>query len=165
MAVMETGVVRQVGTPLDVFRRPANLFVARFTGSTPMNLLQATVDAGRLNIAGHALRLPKDFARVLQEGRPVTVGIRPEYASFSSSSEPVSLPGTVMVIEQLGVSSLVTLEDRDLSLRVIVPADDAPEPGEKGWLVPDLRHVLLYGPDGELMADPRPAVSPAADHV
>jgi multiple sugar transport system ATP-binding protein len=162
MAVMQTGVVRQVGTPREVFRFPANLFVAQFTGSTPMNLLQATVDDGQLNIAGHTLCLPDDFAPVLQRGRLMTVGIRPEYARFSSSSEPVSLSGTVMVIEQLGVSSLVTVEDGDLSLRVVVPADDAPEPGQKGWLVPDLRHLLLYGDNGELLTCPAPTLMTVA---
>jgi multiple sugar transport system ATP-binding protein len=43
MAVMDAGRVRQLGTPVVVFRRPANLFVAGFIGSTPMNLLEATV--------------------------------------------------------------------------------------------------------------------------
>jgi multiple sugar transport system ATP-binding protein len=41
MAVMDAGHIRQLGTPVEVFRRPANLFVAGFIGSTPMNLLEA----------------------------------------------------------------------------------------------------------------------------
>ncbi len=62
MAMMEAGRVRQLGTPVEVFKRPANLFVARFIGSTPMNLLPATVDGGSLALGPFRLPLP-DGAR------------------------------------------------------------------------------------------------------
>jgi multiple sugar transport system ATP-binding protein len=162
MAVMESGVVRQVGTPLEVFRHPANLFVAQFTGSTPMNLIQAEVDGGALYIAGHLLRLPDTFAPLLENQGPITVGIRPEYARFCRSFAPVALPGTAVIVEQLGVSALVTVEDGDLALRVVVPADEAPQLGDKGWVVPDLRHLLLYGRNGQLLTSPQHAAISSA---
>ena len=52
MAVMESGVIRQVGTPSELFHRPANLFVARFIGSTPMNLLPGVVVDGGVEVDG-----------------------------------------------------------------------------------------------------------------
>ncbi len=57
MAVMEAGRIRQIGTPREVFRRPANTFVANFIGSTPMNLLDGPSVDGRVAVAG-ARRVP-----------------------------------------------------------------------------------------------------------
>src|SRR6266542_4967743 len=80
MAVMEAGRVRQLGTPVEVFKRPANLFVARFIGSTPMNLLPATVDGGALRLAGGLVPRPPGTSG-LDEGEQVTLGARPEYVA------------------------------------------------------------------------------------
>src|SRR5205814_3881790 len=58
IAVMDAGRIRQLGTPREVFGRPANTFVANFIGSTPMNLLPATVDGGDLVVHGQRLAAP-----------------------------------------------------------------------------------------------------------
>src|SRR6185436_10753670 len=87
MAVMESGRIRQIGTPSDIFNRPANVFVANFIGSTPMNLLPATVAgtaAGPHLVLG-TLRLPVPAmaAGLLQDGEEVLLGSRPEYTDLS----------------------------------------------------------------------------------
>src|SRR5690606_16040252 len=58
IAVMESGQIRQLGTPREVFARPANTFVANFIGSTPMNLLPAEITNGAVKVAGHSLPIP-----------------------------------------------------------------------------------------------------------
>ncbi|MHB8618672.1 MAG: ABC transporter ATP-binding protein [Chloroflexota bacterium] len=151
MAVMEAGIIRQVGTPVEVFREPASLFVAQFTGSTPMNLLSATVDGADLRVSGHRLAVPERRRQHLRTGDDVTVGIRPEYMSYSPTPQPNGLPGSVMVAEHLGVSSLITMESQDLIVRVVVPEDQAPPLGEQGWAVADPRHLLVYDADGFLL--------------
>jgi multiple sugar transport system ATP-binding protein len=150
MAVMDHGVVRQVGTPVEVFQHPANLFVAQFTGSTPMNLLPARVEKGALALAGRRLPLPKGSHR-LREGDRVTVGVRPEYMELSATERHDGLPGRVAVVENLGVSSLVTLEGEGISFQVVVPENRAPRAGERGWAVADPARTLLYDDRGELI--------------
>jgi len=82
IAVMEAGRIRQLGTPSEIFRRPANTFVANFIGSTPMNMLPGELSGGQLRVGD---REPVDAvaagwaARDSREGA-VTVAFRPEYA-------------------------------------------------------------------------------------
>ena len=147
IAVMESGHVRQVGTPREVFGRPANTFVANFIGSTPMNLLPAVVAGNRVEIGGQALALPAELAGKVPDGEKVTVGIRPEYLSLSRTSG--DLAGEVGVIEHLGTSSLVSVEVDGLLVGVTVPEEDEPEPGTQVWLSPTPGRVLIYR-DGDL---------------
>src|SRR6201987_990566 len=75
IAVMRAGKLQQVGTPLEVYDHPANVFVAQSIGPPPMNLGRARVEDGKLRASSFALPLP--FA--LESGREVVVGIRPEH--------------------------------------------------------------------------------------
>jgi multiple sugar transport system ATP-binding protein len=76
IAVMKEGKLQQVGTPLEVYDRPANLFVAQFIGTPPMNFIRATVNADRLDAATFTLPLPS--GRNVRNGQAVLIGIRPE---------------------------------------------------------------------------------------
>ena len=85
IVIMNGGYIEQVGTPMEVFLRPANTFVASFIGSPPMNLIDASVrsiDGVLHGIVGgeteQALRLPDAFARNASDGQAVKLGIRPE---------------------------------------------------------------------------------------
>ena len=105
IVVMRDGIVEQTGAPLDLYDRPANLFVAGFIGSPAMNLLKGVTrlgDAPSVEIAG--TRLPVTHG--LPDGQPVTVGIRPEH--FTVSDE--GLPARILVVEPTG-SELQILAD------------------------------------------------------
>ena len=79
IVIMRDGYIEQVGTPDEVFRRPASRFVAGFIGSPPMNMAEATVDDGRLALAGGAgLPLPRQFTARSSAGRKVVFGLRPD---------------------------------------------------------------------------------------
>jgi len=82
IAVMRAGELMQVGTPRQVYEAPANLFVAQFIGTPPMNLFNATVADDGAALDGAALRLPvPESLRPLtagRDGRKVVVGVRPE---------------------------------------------------------------------------------------
>jgi multiple sugar transport system ATP-binding protein len=84
IAVMLKGKLQQVGSPLEVYERPANLFVASFIGSPQMNLLPGVVagDGAAVATSGFELRLPPRLAAAVrgQDGRKVVLGIRPENA-------------------------------------------------------------------------------------
>jgi multiple sugar transport system ATP-binding protein len=143
IAVMEAGRIRQVGTPREVFGRPANTFVANFIGSTPMNLLPGAVTDGTVAVAGGTLAVPAGGAGV-GSGERVIVGLRPEYVSLSTTPVPGALAGEVSVIEHLGAISLVTVEADGALIGATVPEDAEPTPGSTVWLTPSPGRVLIY---------------------
>ena len=107
IVVMQNGYIEQVGTPLDLYDRPANTFVAGFIGSPSMNLIPATVTskAGGLRALTEAgtLDLPKDYP--LSEGQKIIVGARPEVLMPADDGLKV----TVAVVEPTGAEThLVT---------------------------------------------------------
>jgi multiple sugar transport system ATP-binding protein len=151
MAVMDTGRIRQIGTPREVFQRPANTFVANFIGATPMNLLDAQVIAGRVDLGGFTLPVPLEFAGVA-DGDKIVYGLRPEYLTYSATESDGAIRGTVATVENLGVNVLITVEAGEQSLRSVVPEADEPALGSTGWLTPASGRALLYrGDDGELI--------------
>jgi multiple sugar transport system ATP-binding protein len=79
IAVMDRGVVRQVGTPKDLYERPDDLFVAAFLGTPPMNLAEATVEDGFVRFGGHRLPLRPSSVEGSLGGRQVVFGVRPEH--------------------------------------------------------------------------------------
>ena len=160
MAVMDQGRIRQLDTPSNCFLRPANTFVAAFIGSTPMNLLPAKVQDGGLEVAGQKVMIPEAIRAQVRVGDPVILGVRPEYVSVSPTELPDSLAGTVRVLENLGVDSLVTVEVGDLRVQATVPEERVPAVGDRVWLAPDQRRLLAYRQaDGEQVGAPTVALS------
>jgi multiple sugar transport system ATP-binding protein len=151
IAVMQSGKLRQLGSPREVFARPANTFVANFIGSTPMNLLPGTVASDGVTVAGGSL--PAATGSV-PAGAEVTVGVRPEYLTLSVGdvSGPV-IRGTVVVAENLGTQSLVSVDCSGTLIGVTVPEEDEPAPGTPVVLTASEQRVLLYDKEsGELLA-------------
>ena len=94
VAILESGVLQQVGHPQDVYDRPANLFVARFIGNPPMNTLPATVvasvgDGPGAEVAGGWLPVGP---QVGAPGRAVVVGVRPEHLHLAPPTGPEGVP-------------------------------------------------------------------------
>ncbi|WP_134740693.1 sn-glycerol-3-phosphate ABC transporter ATP-binding protein UgpC [Nocardioides sp. 503] len=103
VAVLKDGILQQVDTPLALYDRPANLFVAGFIGSPAMNLLDAKVGAdGRVEVDGHELLV--DRAALSRADGEVTLGVRPESWRLAEDGEP-GYPIKVAVIEELGADA------------------------------------------------------------
>src|SRR5947209_7904792 len=104
IVVMRDGHIEQVGAPLELFDRPANLFVAGFIGSPAMNLLKGTVKKGErpvVDIAGSAFPMP---ARIqTDDGQAVVYGVRPEHLEI----HPDGVASTISVVEPTGSETLV----------------------------------------------------------
>ena len=66
IAILKDGDLQQVGTPLELYEQPANLFVARFIGTPPMNVLRGVVDGGRVRCGEAVLAVPDDLAATLE---------------------------------------------------------------------------------------------------
>jgi multiple sugar transport system ATP-binding protein len=112
IVVLNGGRVEQVGTPLELYRRPCNVFVAAFIGSPAMNLLGCTVSGqedGQLALAtrgGQSAQLPLATGAV-QPGASMTLGLRPEHLVVDQGE--VQLQGEVVAVERLGAESYVHL--------------------------------------------------------
>jgi sn-glycerol 3-phosphate transport system ATP-binding protein len=132
MVVMNAGGIEQIGTPGEIYHRPATRFVAGFIGAPPMNLLRAEIAGGQARLAsGLALPLGGDWAG-LAEGR-VELGIRPEEVTIAPVGDGV--PFTVEFLEELGAGRLAhgMLEGADFI--VALPPGVALEPGGRCGLV------------------------------
>jgi multiple sugar transport system ATP-binding protein len=101
-----------VGTPLEVYERPANLFVAGFIGTPPMNFVKGTVEGGgaSLRADGFALPVPARLRGEVRPGAKLVAGIRPENViepGKAPRGEAVPLPVTVEIAEPLGDEVIV----------------------------------------------------------
>jgi multiple sugar transport system ATP-binding protein len=105
VAVLRDGELQQVDTPSQVYDGPANLFVAGFIGSPPMNLVQAPVEDGAVRIGDAKVSIPRDVAS--RSGKSLIVGIRPEDLQGNGGGDGrASLRGEIERVEALGASLL-----------------------------------------------------------
>ena len=102
MIVMNAGVMEQIGTPEEVYARPATTFVANFIGSPPMNLLTGVADGSRFTVDGQSLPLPAPAPR----NGPLILGLRPEHPRWDEGGAG-SWELKVDVVEMLGAERLV----------------------------------------------------------
>jgi multiple sugar transport system ATP-binding protein len=105
VAVLKDGVLQQLAPPHEVFRQPANLFVAAFIGSPPMNLVEAEVGDGEISFGGYRLPLSRETDLSSFRGRTVILGIRPSDLEdadvWSGENRPV-IEANVEIVEDLG---------------------------------------------------------------
>jgi sn-glycerol 3-phosphate transport system ATP-binding protein len=126
MIVMNAGRAEQVGTPDDVYSRPATTFVASFIGSPPMNLFEGLLEAdGRTFNAGDGTSLAMPAATPSLAGRRLILGVRPEHLLLGGGS----LPMQVETVEMLGAEHHIhgIVAGHDVIVRT--GPQDNPEPG------------------------------------
>ncbi|KUF12304.1 ABC transporter ATP-binding protein [Pseudoponticoccus marisrubri] len=111
IVVMHDGHIEQIGTPMELFLNPANTFVAGFLGSPPMNMISAQVVAGDAGpvaeFGGQRIQLQQIPSLQNGVGRPVTLGIRPEFVSVADQSDPAKVRLEVDLVETLGSEALI----------------------------------------------------------
>ena len=147
IVVLRDGLVEQVGTPLDLYRRPANRFVAQFIGSPKMNFFDVTVgpasDGSEVAVAadwgGGSVVLP------LEASGPMTLGVRPEHLVVDPDG-PIS--GAVSLVEQLGEYALVHLDAPAGAMTVKLPDAEGVQMGDILRLGFDQSRAHLFGEDG-----------------
>ncbi|MFM8605657.1 MAG: ABC transporter ATP-binding protein [Cyanobium sp.] len=165
IAVLNAGRLQQLGTPMELYRWPANLFVAQFIGSPPMNLLAAEVAApGQLLVAGRRFSVEGPLEPLLasRTGQSLTAGLRPEHLRLAPAANR-NLAAEVSHVEALGNEQLLTCRLRETSELVLVRAD--PEvrvaAGEGVHLEVDPEGWRLFDGSGEALLPPPPATAAA----
>jgi multiple sugar transport system ATP-binding protein len=154
VAIMDRGVLQQVGPPREVYARPASVFVAGFLGSPPMNLLNArvtsTTGAPAIEIGSVTVPAPGGFGARLAtlpgEQGEVILGVRPEEVIIRREPEPGCVPGEVFVVEDLGNERPITLDLGGQFVVARVPADYPAEMGERLWFGFDAERAHLFDP-------------------
>lgn len=142
--VMNKGIAEQIGTPVEVYERPASRFVASFIGSPAMNLLEGNIsaDGTRFELAG-GMALPLGNAANLQRGRAVTLGIRPEHIALSSQTAG-GVPFMVDTLEMLGADNLVHGRWGEQKMVVRLAHQERPQPGSTLWLYLPENHLHFF---------------------
>jgi len=138
IVVMNGGNVEQEGEPLELYDRPATLFVAAFIGSPPMNFFEGTAAGGQFTI-GQDVRivLPPEAAGF--EGA-MTLGIRPEHLRLSENG----WPATVSVVEPTGSETQITARVHGQVVRILVADRTHVGPGENIHLTAEMRHLHCF---------------------
>jgi multiple sugar transport system ATP-binding protein len=150
IAVMKDQRIQQLGSPAEIYNRPANLFVAGFVGSPRMNFIAGRLERNgdglafatgerRLGLAGYG------FAGAVEPGRPVTLGIRPEHVSLDGAGNWDGF--TVDVVEPMGADNLVWCADGALTLEVRTGGERTIRPGTRLALGLDAQRVSLFATD------------------
>ena len=138
IVVMQAGRIEQVGAPLELFDRPANVFVAGFIGSPSMNMLKGVVKNGAVEVDGGVL--PHPGVAKLSEGQQVIYGVRPEHMDIADDG----IPATISVIEPTGSETLVFLRFANHEITALFRARHDFKPGDTLKLKPRLDAVHLF---------------------
>ena len=167
IALMRDGTLQQLGTPVELYQRPANLFAATFIGSPSMNLFEGTIERGRDGLRMRScelvVALPQD---ALPEG-PVVAGIRPDRLTAAANGAPSTLTARVELVEVLGSETQLAVRapleplaerpgaavrrggdgDGEPRLVATVSPDIVPRPGERISLTVEPAHLHFFSPE------------------
>ncbi len=127
ITIMDNGEIQQVGTPDDVYNKPANEFVAGFIGSPSMNFFRCGVNNNsngvKLQLGTFDINVPQEIGDKLKEYSTIKLGIRPEHISLNQKPVENSIRVIIDVVEYLGAGSLVTVildDENQLSCTILV---------------------------------------------
>lgn len=146
IAVMNEGALQQVGTPDDVYDRPANLFVAQFMGSPPMNTLAVTRSDGEL-VNQNGWRFPLPTGVNIRDDA-LTLGVRPEDIQLTASPIEGAFAAQVFVSEPLGNEVIVNVTVGESVVKVRAEPSVRPRRGDTVYLKANQAKLHVFGADG-----------------
>jgi multiple sugar transport system ATP-binding protein len=133
IAILKDGQLQQYDTPSEIYRRPANLFVAGFVGSPSMNLLPGVVESKTFRCGSFSVDLSPDQLAALGDRREVTLGIRPEDVEFSTTSQSGWSAARIWVTEDLGNETLIRLSIDGAHITLRAPAGTRADFDTPAW--------------------------------
>lgn len=142
VAVLREGRVQQVGTPTEVYERPANQWVAGFVGSPRISLLACRAEGDRL-VGEQGWSLPRPRWTTAEEGRPLLLGLRAEDVSVEKRGE-AALPGELYGLEPLGDRTVVDVKVGSEMVKVKARPTVGGVPGERVSVTVDLDRAHIF---------------------
>jgi len=145
VALLRGGTLEQVGPPLELYRRPANRFVATFLGSPAINLWPARLGGnGTVRAAGIEIPVDPATGQAVHGRARLEVGVRPEDVSVAARPVPGGAEARVLVAEPMGNETIVTLERDGVRIVARASADLDLEPGAPLWFAPSAERALFF---------------------
>jgi multiple sugar transport system ATP-binding protein len=146
IAVMNAGILQQVGSPQVLYDTPSNRFVAGFIGSPSMNFVEVTVNDGTLRGPGDwSIPVPNRSRNSISNGQKVVVGFRPEHLDIGEAGgDHASFRARADVVEYLGNEELLHVNAADQDVVAIVDSDHRVKPGDIVELTVPLEKVHLF---------------------
>lgn len=155
MAIMRDGILQQCDRPEKVYAHPVNKFVAGFIGSPPMNFIDASIIAGKIDAGAFTLPLPQKDGVKAYEGKKVLLGIRPEeiydksVPSNMTPSPDNTITATVDVMEPLGHEYVAYLKIGDLRLVASIDKETKLKPLTEAEFCINLERIHIFDADTE----------------
>ncbi len=145
IVAMHGGVVQQVGSPLELYDRPANLFVAGFIGSPGMNFLEASYEAGGVKLKDGTI-VPLNTSLPLSNGEKVTLGIRPEHVVMTDDGAGIA--ADVELVEPTGFGIILHLSLHGLPFKIFTLDREALTAGPKVNVTFPAKHLHVFNGEG-----------------
>ncbi|MDR6666413.1 sn-glycerol-3-phosphate ABC transporter ATP-binding protein UgpC [Rhizobium sp. 1399] len=145
IVAMHGGVVQQVGSPLELYDRPANLFVAGFIGSPGMNFLEASYEAGGVKLKDGTI-VPLNTSLPLSNGEKVTLGIRPEHVVMTNDGAGIA--ADVELVEPTGFGIILHLSLHGLPFKIFTLDREALTAGPKVNVTFPAKHLHVFNGEG-----------------
>ena len=144
IVVMHDGIIEQIGSPLDLFDKPGNLFVAQFIGSPSMNVLTGNLRRadGQVWVDAQGARWPVANASTVSDGHAVSYGVRPGDISISGLGQ--GIPAKVIVVEPTGAETELLLEVGGVQLIVVIHGRTQAKPDDMVGLEIDASKTHLF---------------------
>jgi multiple sugar transport system ATP-binding protein len=141
---MHDGIIEQIGTPLELFDRPGNLFVAQFIGSPSMNVFQGSFrrEGGQCAVEGHGSRWPVGDLRGAKDGQAVHYGIRPGDIGIAAAGQGIA--AKVVVVEPTGAETELLLDVGGAQMIVVLHGRTAAQPDDIVGLQIEAPSVHLF---------------------
>ncbi|WP_263770996.1 ABC transporter ATP-binding protein [Propionivibrio soli] len=151
IVVLRQGRIEQVGSPLELYNRPANRFVAGFIGSPQMNFLPVRSEAGSRLATTFGTAFSLDIESGLAEGKTYMLGVRPEHLSLEESPGALSLALKVVEVEQLGGHCLIygMLPDGNTRITLHCEGQQSTQIGDAVVVYAPPANCHLFEKDGE----------------
>ena len=156
IVVMKDGLVQQIDTPINLYEKPINKFVAGFMGSPAMNFLVGTVQDGKISSPSFSVKPDAELGQKIQRnnGQKVYFGIRPEDLGLRGSTDIAEgdnvIRATVEVVEPLGAETqIITSVDGDQTLVARIDSHARVEPGAQIELLADPKKMHAFALESE----------------
>jgi multiple sugar transport system ATP-binding protein len=152
IAVMDAGRIMQVGEPLEVFRKPANLFVAGFIGTPPMNFFEGSLviegDKVKLDCGHFKLELDEKYSDIIRKtshDSELVLGIRPhDLEIYKEKPVKSHFEAEVFAVEPVGTETIVNVKVGDNVYKIITSPDFTARIAEKVYVAIDVDKIHLF---------------------